>query len=230
MKKILCCLALSLCVLAASALPSSANSAVTGRFGTSGGGSGGSGGSVGSGAKSVLGVKFGMLFGGDLDSGWGAGAFYHRKIGIISLQPELILHIYDSGIYDSYYPETEGHSDLALNLLLGLSLGSPASFCLNPYAGLGFDVIDGDLMIPVGGRYTIDARQAKEYVDLLMPDVVIPMHYMMDGYRTEFDELDEFLDLFDQKDIEYVDTDEVEFDRTDFDGERTRVMVFKKIH
>lgn len=86
------------------------------------------------------------------------------------------------------------------------------------------------LMIPVGGRYTIDARQAKEYVDLLMPDVVIPMHYMMDGYRTEFDELDDFLDLFDQKDIEYVDTDEVEFDRTDFDGERTRVMVFKKIH
>lgn len=73
---------LQLCVLAASALPSTANSAVTGRFGTSGSGSSGSG---GSGAKSVLGVKFGMLFGGDLDSGWGAGAFYHRKIGIISL-------------------------------------------------------------------------------------------------------------------------------------------------
>lgn len=140
---------LQLCVLAASALPSTAKSAVTGRFGTSGSGSGGSA------AKSVLGVKFGMLFGGDLDSGWGAGAFYHRKIGIISLQPELILHIYDSGIYDSYYSETEGHSDLALNLLLGLSLGSPASFCLNPYAGLGFDVIDGDLMIPVGGQIFI---------------------------------------------------------------------------
>lgn len=105
MKKILCCLALSLCVLAASALPSTANSAVTGRFGTSGSGSGGSG------AKSVLGVKFGMLFGGDLDSGWGAGAFYHRKIGIISLQPELILHIYDSGIYDSYYYDSGRRAD-----------------------------------------------------------------------------------------------------------------------
>ena len=170
MKKILCCLALSLCVLAASALPSTANSAVTGRFGTSGSGSVGSVGSVGSGAKSVLGVKFGMLFGGDLDSGWGAGAFYHRKIGIISLQPELILHIYDSGIYDSYYPETEGHSDLALNLLLGLSLGSPASFCLNPYAGLGFDVIDGDLMIPVGGQIFIGGFLNLDFRYIFRPD------------------------------------------------------------
>lgn len=161
MKKILCCLAVSLCVLAASALPSTANSAVTGRFGTSGSGSG---------TKSVLGVKFGMLFGGDLDSGWGAGAFYHRKIGIISLQPELILHIYDSGIYDSYYPETEGHSDLALNLLLGLSLGSPASFCLNPYAGLGFDVIDGDLMIPVGGQIFIGGFLNLDFRYIFRPD------------------------------------------------------------
>ena len=34
------------------------------------------------------------------------------------------------------------------------------------------------LLIPVGGVYTINAAQAKEYVDLLMPDVVIPMHYI----------------------------------------------------
>ena len=33
------------------------------------------------------------------------------------------------------------------------------------------------LLIPVGGNYTIDAKEAKEYVDRIMPDVVIPMHY-----------------------------------------------------
>ena len=86
------------------------------------------------------------------------------------------------------------------------------------------------LLIPVGGRFTIDAVQAKEYVDRLMPDVVIPMHYMMDGYRTQFDELDEFLDLFPKEDIEYADTSALEFDRTDFDGEKTRVIVPKKIY
>lgn len=86
------------------------------------------------------------------------------------------------------------------------------------------------LLIPVGGRYTIDAAEAKEYVDRLMPDVVIPMHYMMDGYRTQFDELDEFLDLFPKEDVEYADTAALEFDRTDFDGERTRVIVPKKVN
>ena len=33
------------------------------------------------------------------------------------------------------------------------------------------------LMIPVGGYYTIDARQAKALADALRPRVVIPMHY-----------------------------------------------------
>ena len=85
------------------------------------------------------------------------------------------------------------------------------------------------LLIPVGGRFTIDAAEAKNYVDRLMPDVVIPMHYMMDGYKTQFDELDEFLDLFPKEDIEYADTQALEFDRADFDGERTRVIIPKKI-
>ena len=72
-------------------------------------------------------------------------------------------------------------------------------------------------------------KQAKEYVDLLMPDVVIPMHYMCEGYVTQFDDLDDFLDLFEKKDIEYAENSELEFDRTDFDGERTRVIVPIKV-
>ncbi len=85
------------------------------------------------------------------------------------------------------------------------------------------------LLIPIGGKFTIDAETAKEYVDLLMPDVVIPMHYMCDGYLTQFDDLDDFLDLFDKDDVEYADENELEFDRTDFDGERTRVIVARKV-
>ena len=63
-----------------------------------------------------------------------------------------------------------------------------------------------------------------------MPDFVIPMHYMLAGYRTQFDDLDEFLDLFQKEDVEYADTAALEFDRTDFDGERTRVIVPKKVN
>ena len=36
------------------------------------------------------------------------------------------------------------------------------------------------LMIPVGGHYTIDAAEAKEIVEQLLPPVVIPMHYKTD--------------------------------------------------
>lgn len=84
------------------------------------------------------------------------------------------------------------------------------------------------LLIPIGGRYTIDADMAKDYVDFLMPDVVIPMHYMQDGYSTELDELEDFLKKFDRDSIECLDNDEVEFDRADFDGGMTRVIVLKR--
>ena len=38
------------------------------------------------------------------------------------------------------------------------------------------------VMIPVGGFYTIDARQAKALVDKIAPKVVIPMHYRSDSF------------------------------------------------
>ena len=41
------------------------------------------------------------------------------------------------------------------------------------------------LMIPVGGFYTIDAKQAKALVDQLQPRVNIPMHYRGDGFGYE---------------------------------------------
>lgn len=85
------------------------------------------------------------------------------------------------------------------------------------------------LMIPVGGHYTINAKQAKEYVDMLMPDVVIPMHYMIEGCTSNLDELDNFLRLFDEYNIEYA-GEALDFDRTDFDGERTRVIVPKRLN
>lgn len=39
------------------------------------------------------------------------------------------------------------------------------------------------LMIPVGGTYTINAKQATEIISQLEPRVVIPMHYNIKGLR-----------------------------------------------
>ncbi|MCM1368225.1 MAG: MBL fold metallo-hydrolase [Roseburia sp.] len=84
------------------------------------------------------------------------------------------------------------------------------------------------LLIPVGGNYTIDAEMAKEYVDRLMPDIVIPMHYKIKHCEIDIDKVDPFVRLFDD---EYVEENvaELELDRVDFDEtDTTRVIVLDR--
>ena len=85
------------------------------------------------------------------------------------------------------------------------------------------------LLVPVGGKYTIDAELAKEYVDRLMPSVVIPMHYKTDDITIDIDDVDAFLDYFDKDAVEYVEGGEIAFDRADFDdGFETKVICFER--
>ena len=52
------------------------------------------------------------------------------------------------------------------------------------------------LCIPVGGNYTIDAIQAKAYIDAIRPRAVIPMHYKPIEGGIDIAPLSEFLQLF----------------------------------
>ena len=81
------------------------------------------------------------------------------------------------------------------------------------------------LLIPVGGNYTISAEMAKEYVDRIMPDVVIPMHYKSRDCKLDIDKVDEFISLFDEECVEELEGNELELMRSDFEG-GTRVIVF----
>lgn len=83
------------------------------------------------------------------------------------------------------------------------------------------------LLIPVGGNYTIDAETAKEYVDRLMPEIVIPMHYRQKDCKIDIEKVDEFLNLFDDELISEEDTDEIELSRSDLTGE-TRIIVLRR--
>ena len=54
------------------------------------------------------------------------------------------------------------------------------------------------LLIPVGGFYTIDAKQAKALIDQIEPRVTIPMHYRGEAFGYDvIGTLDEFTDLCD---------------------------------
>lgn len=63
------------------------------------------------------------------------------------------------------------------------------------------------LMLPVGGVYTVDAVDARWYVDQVKPKIVLPMHYMTPNHKFKLGGLDEFLSLFDEKQIKRFDSD-----------------------
>lgn len=49
------------------------------------------------------------------------------------------------------------------------------------------------LLIPVGGKYTIDFKKAVEVVSQIEPRIVIPMHYKVPGLKLDIDEVDKFV-------------------------------------
>jgi len=49
------------------------------------------------------------------------------------------------------------------------------------------------LMIPVGGKFTIDAEGAADIAKDLEPKIVIPMHYKIPGLKISLDNADQFL-------------------------------------
>jgi len=49
------------------------------------------------------------------------------------------------------------------------------------------------LMIPVGGKYTVDAKKAVEIISQIEPRIVIPMHYDVKGLKEPLDSVDKFV-------------------------------------
>ncbi len=49
------------------------------------------------------------------------------------------------------------------------------------------------LLIPVGGVFTIDSKQATTIVSQLEPKIIIPMHYKIEGLKFELEGVEKFL-------------------------------------
>jgi len=49
------------------------------------------------------------------------------------------------------------------------------------------------LMIPVGGKYTIDSQAAQKVISEIEPKIVIPMHYALPKLKLELDDVAKFL-------------------------------------
>lgn len=81
------------------------------------------------------------------------------------------------------------------------------------------------LFVPVGGVYTIDAKEAAEVVKQIEPKIVIPMHYKKSNMTASFDSLtavDEFLKEI-GKDVEPVNRLSITKDKL---PEETQAIIF----
>lgn len=84
------------------------------------------------------------------------------------------------------------------------------------------------LMIPVGGFFTIAAKEAVGIINQLEPKIVIPMHYKVPGLLIkELDGVEKFLQEFGEEDG--VREDKLTLKQKDLESEggKTRVVLFK---
>lgn len=57
------------------------------------------------------------------------------------------------------------------------------------------------LMIPVGGKYTVDAERAQKIANQIEPKIIIPMHYKIVNLKIDLDKVDEFLKTMGQENL-----------------------------
>jgi len=84
------------------------------------------------------------------------------------------------------------------------------------------------LMIPVGGIYTIDAKEADELIDRIEPAIVLPMHYKTPSLNIKLDGLDKFLTARGIKSKETL--DRLTIKKKEINPEENKVIVLAPAH
>lgn len=60
------------------------------------------------------------------------------------------------------------------------------------------------LMIPTGERYTIEIPDIKRFIELVNPNIIIPMHYRVGGLSIPISPLDDFLRIIPPEAVDYI--------------------------
>ncbi len=82
-------------------------------------------------------------------------------------------------------------------------------------------------LIPIGGTYTIDAEQAKEYIEKLSPKLVIPMHYRPADGSLDIAPADGFLKRIPWE-ITECKNGEYSLQNTDLTKEETQILYMER--
>lgn len=80
------------------------------------------------------------------------------------------------------------------------------------------------LLIPVGGKYTLNASEAAKLVKNIEPRIVIPMHYKIPGLQVDIDGVDKFIKEIGNKKEEF---DKLRLTHKDLPQEETKLIILK---
>ncbi len=79
------------------------------------------------------------------------------------------------------------------------------------------------LFVPVGGKYTLDAKKAVEVISQIEPRIVVPMHYKTKDSKIDIDGLDKFIK---EIGIAVNYEDKLKINKKDLPVEDMRLVVF----
>ncbi|MCD6549958.1 MBL fold metallo-hydrolase [bacterium] len=79
------------------------------------------------------------------------------------------------------------------------------------------------LMIPIGGVYTINAKEASHIINQIEPQIVIPMHYQIPKLKLKLEGIDKFLKIMGVKEAERV--NKLSIKRKDLGEGKTRIVI-----
>jgi L-ascorbate metabolism protein UlaG (beta-lactamase superfamily) len=83
------------------------------------------------------------------------------------------------------------------------------------------------LMVPVGGFYTIDAKQAAETVRSIEPSITLPMHFKAKGMAASFDKIATVDSFLTESGLPVEKAKKLSIKRSDI-GEEMKVVVLEK--
>lgn len=84
-------------------------------------------------------------------------------------------------------------------------------------------------LIPVGGTYTIDAAQAKEYIDKCKPKAVIPMHYLPKDGALDIKDANVFLQMTNKYPIIEHFSGSLCLSKEDLTEDQTKILYMERI-
>lgn len=81
------------------------------------------------------------------------------------------------------------------------------------------------LFVPVGGKYTLDAKKAVEVISQIEPRIVIPMHYKTKDLKIDIEGVDKFIK---ELGIEVNEEEKLKISKKDLPSEDMRLVIFKR--